>query len=126
MFPLGLTLILITNLSSPLSLTLQQSYLNPGQKNTASNKNIRWIAHINVPIGWKDWKSSFKLLFMQRGQCPACPSHNGTLETIIWSIIWKIFCIENKIENKQFFNYKHWYLFHTWSDKAFQGKYRFE
>ena len=74
-----------------------------------------------------------------------CPIHNGTLETFIWYIIWEILsffkiwkclfviipiyfpAVEMRIVEKpqlkvnSFQNCKHWYLVHTWSDKAFKG-----
>ena len=49
-----------------------------------------WICPCFNP--WKinktQWEPNFKLPSMQTWLCPI---HNGTLETFIWSIMWKIF-----------------------------------
>ena len=66
---------------------------------------------------------------MQRWQCPI---HKSTLKNVIWPLMWNILYFSTLnwliliiskffIENNQFSRLKHWYIIHTWSDKALKG-----
>ena len=53
-------------------------------------KNSIWKNKKRVVLHpWRDCKRILKWPSIQRWQCLI---HNGTLETFIWSIMWKIFC----------------------------------
>ena len=74
--------------------------------------------HFDEKANTKGLKRNCNRNFMQRWQYPI---YNSTLETLI-RLKMCHYCKETAYEIKIFKKkQKHWYLIHTWSDKAFKG-----
>ena len=100
--------------------------------------NIDRTGNTQRICAWRDWSRNIKWPSIQRWKCLIW---NGNLETLkLWNIyllkfwklpsvfwfekcllLWVTFTEKPQMKINSLKKQQHWYLFHTWSDKAFQG-----